>query len=215
MARRLIINGQLELENMTSRVKYPRTLHLPWSAGVQSDDKIGDIPYRDDEWVIVTEKMDGENTTIYPDGYTHARSIDSKYHPSRTYVKQLAARLRGMPYRVCGENCYAEHSVPYTELEDYFLAFSVWDEDRCLSWSETVEFCEEWDIKMVPVIAEGFWGDIKKNLQIDPETQEGYVVRPLVEFSLPSFPLRKYVREGHVQTGKHWMHQEVTPNKLR
>ena len=64
--------------------KYGRTYHLPQSPGVTSDDKV----LRDlsvlaaAEEVIFTEKMDGENTTIYNDG-CHARSPDSGYHPSR------------------------------------------------------------------------------------------------------------------------------------
>ena len=37
--------------------------------------------------------MDGENSTIYPDGYTHARSIDSAHHPSRSHLKSSLLRL--------------------------------------------------------------------------------------------------------------------------
>lgn len=34
------------------------------------------------------------NCTIYPDGSCHARSLDSGYHVSRTWIKQFAANRR-------------------------------------------------------------------------------------------------------------------------
>ena len=68
--------------------KYPRTFHLPFSEGVQSDDKImKDLSSLEGKEVIVTYKMDGENTTLYRD-HMHARSIDSAFHESRSWVKQ-------------------------------------------------------------------------------------------------------------------------------
>lgn len=50
-------------------VKYPRTYHLPWSPGATDDDRV----LTDEEleanfsgrMVVATEKMDGENTTMY------------------------------------------------------------------------------------------------------------------------------------------------------
>jgi hypothetical protein len=42
--------------------KYPRTYHLPWSPGVNDDDKvISDINIFRDHEVVITEKLDGEN----------------------------------------------------------------------------------------------------------------------------------------------------------
>jgi len=44
-------------------IKYPRTYHLPWSPGVNSDDRIiQDLSGVKGKEVIVTLKMDGENT---------------------------------------------------------------------------------------------------------------------------------------------------------
>lgn len=73
------------------RTKYPRTAHLPWSPGATSDDIYqGNLSPFAGKQVVVTEKMDGENTTLYRD-FVHARSIDSRFHPSRTWVKALQA----------------------------------------------------------------------------------------------------------------------------
>ncbi|KAI9549473.1 hypothetical protein GHT06_001873 [Daphnia sinensis] len=60
------------------------TPHLspPFSKTLSSDDKfLKDFALLEDNEVVATIKMDGENTTGYPDGYSHARSIDSKGHP--------------------------------------------------------------------------------------------------------------------------------------
>ena len=79
----------------TNRVKYPRTPHLPWSSGRTKDDMVLDsIEHLERlEDVVVTEKLDGENTTLYQD-YLHARSVDSKSHPSRDWIKRFHAKIR-------------------------------------------------------------------------------------------------------------------------
>lgn len=114
-------------------VKYPRTFHLPWSLGLSDDDKAhkdADALFAGQQ-VVVTEKLDGENTTLYSSGHTHARSMDSGAHPSRSWVRALAATAgAGLPegWRVCGENVFAKHSVAYKALPSYFLVFGIYDE---------------------------------------------------------------------------------------
>lgn len=107
-------------------VKYPRTYHLPWSCSISNDDRIlHDLSCFQNRRVIVTEKMDGENTTMYRD-HIHARSVDSRNHPSRNWVKNLWGRLsHDIPsgWRICGENLFATHSISYSNLQSYFLDF--------------------------------------------------------------------------------------------
>ena len=60
----------------TTRVKYPRTWHLPWSPGATADDRVLDsVSHFYGREIVVTTKMDGECTTMYSD-FLHARSID-------------------------------------------------------------------------------------------------------------------------------------------
>lgn len=48
------------------KVKYPKTYHLSWSLGRSDDDKVlHDISCFCDKEIVVTEKMDGENITLY------------------------------------------------------------------------------------------------------------------------------------------------------
>ena len=79
---------------MNAYFKYPRTFHFAWSEGLSDDDKM--LPSStifSGKKVVVTEKLDGENTTLYSD-HIHARSIDSKHHPSRNWVKVLHGNIK-------------------------------------------------------------------------------------------------------------------------
>lgn len=222
--QKILLEGGV-LSQFTKYVKYPRTYHLPWSPGVLKDDRVlGSISYFVNKRVIVTVKMDGENTTLYSD-YIHARSIDSKNHGSRDWVKRFHGEMSfNIPegYRVCGENLYAKHSIHYNNLESYFLMFSIWnDKNVCLSWDETKEWAELLNVKMVPVIYDGIWNEeeIKKlySSEFNGDLCEGYVVRLAESFPYGAFrnSVAKYVRAGHVGTHAHWARHTVIPNKIK
>ncbi|WP_431925916.1 RNA ligase family protein [Nonomuraea jabiensis] len=202
------------------RVHYPRTPHLPWSPGATPDDvRAGDLSGLRGREVVVTEKLDGENTTLYADGM-HARSLDSAHHPSRAWVKGLQGRIGGrIPagWRVCGENMYARHSIAYQGLESWFYGFSVWAGDRCLGWDDTVAFLRGLGIPAPPVLWRGPFDErALRGLRLDLDRQEGYVVRAAEGFGREEFAGRvaKWVRPRHVRTDTHWMHATVVPNAL-
>ncbi len=212
---------------MCNLFKYPRTLHLPWSPGSDSTDRIlENIDHLIGMDVIVTEKLDGENTSLYPDHY-HARSIDGRHHPSRSYVKQIHSAIKGQipdGWRICGENMYGKHSIGYTELTSPFYVFSIWNEkNECLSWDDTVEYCEMLELEHVPVLYKGLFDKIepwmfdlfiKDKSAYGPE-REGYVVRNSELYKYDDFPynIAKWVRKDHVQTGEHWL-ENWEPNKF-
>ena len=123
-------------KNFCKYIKYPRTYHVPWSQpGRESDKYLKDVSCFLDKNVVVTEKRDGENFTLYDD-YCHARSLDGRHHPSRSWIKNFHAKIaHNIPenMRICGENLYARHTVEYNDLQDYFEVFSIWINDTCLS----------------------------------------------------------------------------------
>ncbi|WP_063753284.1 RNA ligase family protein [Streptomyces sp. NRRL S-87] len=204
------------------RTHYPRTPHLPWSPGATSDDvragaELGGLVGRE---VVVTEKLDGENTTLYADGL-HARSLDSGHHPSRAWVKALQGRVgAGIPagWRVCGENMYARHSLAYDDLDSWFYGFSVWDDTgHCLDWDRTVRFLRRLGVPVPRVLWRGTFDErALRRLRIDTARHEGYVVRTVDGFPQAEFGRRvaKWVRAGHVRTDTHWMHAAVVENGL-
>lgn len=203
-------------------IKYPRTPHLPWSRSVTADDIYSlDLGHFIGREVVVTEKMDGENTTLYTD-HIHARSLDSQHHPSRDWVKRwhhTIAHEIPQGWRICGENMYAQHSIEYFELESYFYGFSLWNErNECLSWVETKEWFALLGISSPPILYQGIWDEsYLRSLVLDTQKVEGYVVRLAASFHYEQFAqaVAKWVRPRHVQTDQHWMFAAVQPNHLR
>jgi len=208
--------------------KYPKTPHLPWSEGLQEDDVfINSLDKFKGEEIVVTEKMDGECTSMYSD-YIHARSLDSRHHASRSYVKLVHARVSHQilgNYSLSGENCYAEHSIHYSALPDWFLAFGYFYQNGpqlwSLSWDYVEEMAKQLDLITVPVLYRGTFDEEKVRNCITGISrcggeQEGYVVRVTRAFQVQEFAsvMAKYVRAGHVQTDEHWMNKPIIVNGL-
>ena len=204
--------------------KYPRTYHLPFSETITEDDKrLKDTKQFQNMNVVITEKMDGENTTIY-NNYYHARSLDSKHRDYHSYLlSNILPRIQYLisdDMHICGEYLYAEHSIHYDNLKDYFLMFSVWNKDTCLSWTDTKEWAELLGLKLVPELYIGKY-DEEKVKKIAKEVVErggeGIVVRNVERFKYNDFSknVAKYVRKKHVQTDTHWTNQEIKKNNLR
>ena len=184
-------------------VKHPRTNHLPWSHPDDDDRVIRDMSNLQTSNVVVTVKMDGEQTSMYRDR-VHARSLDPVHGPDHSFVNIVQSRIGyQLPegWRVCGENLHAEHSIHYRNLKSYFYVFSIWDEKNvCLTWDETVEWAELLDLITVPVLYRGPWNEekIKACWQptYDGDEMEGYVARVsgTIPFSLHRVSVAKYVR---------------------
>ena len=212
------------------RIKYPKTLHLPWSEGLQNDDRLlDDINCFSGKDVIITEKMDGENFVISRD-FCHARSLtDGALTPkqgwSREWIKNLWGIIRyEMPddIRIHGENLYAEHSIKYYNLPSYFFVFGISDNDKFLSWDDVIEWCSLLNLEHVPVIFDGQWDeDMVKNLwpfnSQFADMPEGYVVRVRDGFLINDFPTNtaKFVRKNHIQSDETWFKGEWLRNRIR
>lgn len=205
--------------------KWPRTWHLPFSPGLQNDDRrIPDMSVFHGKRIIVTEKYDGEGATMTRE-ISYPRSPDGRYHPSRDRMKAYHAERAGsIPegWRVSGEYMYARHSVPYTRangnpLASLFMGFGVWDENNVLlSWDETLDIFEMLNVTPARILYDGIFDENKLHQiadALDPEREEGFVVRVAEAIPYPDgdgdagrfFPaIAKWVRKGHVQTDEHW-----------
>ncbi|MDE4190498.1 RNA ligase family protein [Phaeobacter gallaeciensis] len=203
--------------------KYGRTFHLPSSPGATKDDKImSDLSQLlASSEVIATEKMDGENTTIFSDG-CHPRSPDARYHPSRDWMKAFAAGVSPQlapDERVVGEYVYARHSIAYEALPTYFMGFAWILGDTIQSWEDTQARLSELGISSVPELFRGpFSTTLVDQLvaQMDFDRQEGFVIRTTGSFTEAEMAthLGKYVRADHVQSDIHWMKAELVKNGL-
>ncbi len=206
--------------------KYPRSWHLPYSEKVTSDDKkhIDDLHFQDKE-VVVSIKMDGENTTIYND-YIHARSLNSTIDSEdRRWIDNLRKiKIQGnIPetYRICGENLFYKHTCHYSDLKSMFYVFSIWDNEICLSWDDTKLWCGLLGLEIVPTIYEGIYDKYLINKKfskyiISNKNTEGFVVRLSDQFNLNDFKysLNKFVRTSFQIPDQHWRYSQKTMNKL-
>lgn len=212
------------LDKFQKYVKYPRTYHLPWSNLLKNDRMLDNDDCFKGKEVVVTLKMDGENTTCYND-HIHARSIDSGSHPTRNWVKGLWSQFAWMlddNMRVCGENLYALHTVKYDSLPSYFMMFSIWVDDRCLSWEETEEYAKLLGVETVPVIFKGTYNreTIIHEFEKYKVGNEGYVIRLAEDFKFRDFrtSVAKFVRPEFRQainsSHGHWISKKIETNGL-
>ncbi len=202
---------------MESR-KYPRTYHFPFSPGTTSDDRIAsgweDILLQE---LVMTEKLDGENTCLKSDG-VYARS-----HAAPT-VNPWAVKMRELweqhkhslgDLEVFGENLYAIHSIEYERLESYLYIFGIRNGEEWLAWDEVEFYANLLELPTVPVIERGIFTnkeiEEKISLKMAAGSQlggecEGFVFRTAGGFSVDSFGqnVLKYVRKNHVKTDEHW-----------
>lgn len=214
---------------MENYFKYPKTFHANYS---RPDPKGNDRVLENqnhfaNKEVIVTTKLDGENTSCYKDKI-HARSIDSGYHPSRTWIKGFHATFChniAEGWRICGENLQAKHSIYYENLPTYFFVFGIYNEKNvCLSWDDTVDVCRALGLTTVPVLYRGIWDEELVKTCFTGRTiidgkdcgdMEGVVCRNAASFHYNDFSYNcyKYVSPYFKPGNEHWS-KKFIPNKL-
>jgi hypothetical protein len=213
--------------------KYNRTLHLPWSLGTTIDDKVAkSAAHFINKQIIITEKCDGSNSSLESDGCFARTHAGPPTHPSFDYLKAFHSSIKDkIPegFQLFGENCFAVHSIEYTELPYYFLLFGVRDQDNSIwaSWDEVELWSTEIGVPTVPVLFKGLVSSenelkiittslMNSKSQLGGEL-EGLVIRLADSFSDDnfSFSVAKMVRPNHVQTSEHWSHQQLKKNSLK
>src|SRR5690554_5009499 len=124
--------------------KYGRTYHFPFSPGTTSDDRTNFDWWEDFkklERVVITEKLDGENSCINSIGVFARSHAAPNNKPWANYLKELrSTMLKDIvdgEMEIFGENLYAIHSIEYDELDNHFFVFGIRVNDEWLSWKET------------------------------------------------------------------------------
>jgi hypothetical protein len=211
--------------------KYPRTSHFSFSEGATNDDKIATSVERlIGAPIVISEKLDGSNCSLEVDGCFARTHAHAPTHPSFDVIKVLHSTIKHkipINYQLFGENCYAKHSIEYSELPGYFLLFGVRASSQWLSWEDVEMWAEEIGAPTVPVL---FCGVVKSENELQGLVQsfmgqqsvcggirEGVVVRVADTFMNDDFSdcTIKNVRKNHVTTDQHWAHQKIVKNKLK
>lgn len=161
--------------------KFPRTKHLfdAGGSGVSRDDLLMDAgeeklfyskPRGPQQLVYLEEKVDGANLGIsigtdmkvYVQNRSHY--INSKTHKQFNNLDAWISENSAALYEILepgrhvlfGEWLYAKHSIHYTRLPGYFMAFDIYDREveRFYSWRERNRCLEGSGIPVVRQIAE-------------------------------------------------------------
>lgn len=218
-------------------LKFPHTPHLMWlAAGQPRADKVLTEQEADSllaNPLIVEEKVDGANIGISvapPEalvvqnrGTILGPSAHPQFAPLWPWLAQrrlALIRALGDHLTLYGEWCFAVHSVAYSALPDYFLAFDVYDRtvDRFFSTLRRNEFCAQLGISTVPTVARGvqtrssLLGMMGKS-EFSSEMAEGLYLRQEDDRHLVC--RAKLVRAEFVQSiEEHWMKRPMVRNRL-
>jgi len=185
--------------------------------------------------IVLTEKMDGSNTSLEKDGCFARTHSGPPTHASFDQLKALHASVKHMILghtQLFGEWCYAKHSIEYSELPGYFLIFNVryLNDDGPPNWGawwEVESWAEEIGVSTVPVLFKGTVSsekelkDLVESFMNQPSAcggiREGVVARVAEGFADDDFSdcVMKCVRANHVQTSEHWKDQEIIKNRLK
>lgn len=218
-------------------LRFPRTPHLAWlGAGAPRDDKVlspEDAAELLSHSVVVEEKVDGANLGISLGDHEELRvqnrgsflSWDSLHPQFKPLPRWLGIHRHvltdGLRSNLIlfGEWCYATHSVHYTRLPDWFLAFDVYDRAAGKFWSveRRNAFAAEMGLATVPLLARGKFNaaNIKQRLgpsRLTDGPAEGIYVRS----ESGSFLERraKLVRAEFTQAiTEHWSRAAIRPNR--
>ncbi|EAU92461.1 ATP dependent DNA ligase [Coprinopsis cinerea okayama7 len=221
--------------------KFPRTPHLI-NLGAATEDDIQldlanlNIPGH----VVITEKVDGanmgfslshdkqiivQNRSHYVNSATHAqfRRLGAWIERHRDELTKLLDRDPYFPerYILFGEWVYATHSIPYSRLPDYFIAFDFYDRTTGTFASPEVlkTMLASTTIRSVPILHEGAMptdGELREMVQRPSSFYEGRIEGVYVKVERGSQVVfrGKVVRKDFISGNEHWTRGPLQVNSL-
>jgi len=219
--------------------KFTRTPHLT---------VLGDVDIRDDKLmsefdrnkflsheVVIEEKIDGANLGVSFDMEGNIRAQNRGAYLPLPYTgqwKKLSEWLTVFAdklfdqlsdrYILYGEWCYAQHSISYDRLPDWFLGFDIFDklEMKFFSCTRRNDVFQELCVTPAPLIKRGYFtlAEIQSFLsspsQVGRTPAEGLYLR----FDQGDWLVKraKLVRPTFIQSvGQHWTRTAIKVNRLR
>ncbi len=222
----------------TDFLKFPTTTHLLWLASdsARSDKVLSQSEARVflNYPVTVEEKVDGANLGISFDAHGNQivqnrgglveRGTKGQFAPLWAWLSKRETPLFNTledRFILFGEWCYARHSIHYTRLPDWFLAFDIFDkrEQQFMSTQRRNALVTALQLEAVPNIKTGFLtleevpSLIGKSLFYDGP-MEGIYLR--YENASWLIERAKVVRAEFVQQiGDHWSKKSLVFNELQ
>lgn len=223
---------------MTDFYRFPHTPHVAWlGKGRPRDDKVlalHEVSELLSGEVVVEEKVDGANLgfSVGDDGALRAQNrgrfldLGGPKGQWRPLGRWLASRRDALEAALAphlmlfGEWCYAVHSVRYTRLPDWFLAFDVYDRARNEFWDAERRnaLARHLDVRTVPELGRGkqtveSLTRLLGQSRLTEGPAEGLYVRREANGVLTA--RAKLVRAEFVQAiDEHWAKRSIEENKL-
>jgi len=223
---------------MTEFFRFPHTPHLAWlGPGTPREDKVLDSKEAHTflaVGVVVEEKVDGANLGFSVDAngtlraqnrgsYLDLNAPTGQWKPLKRWLavhEHALVEALDSDLMLFGEWCYAVHSVRYTQLPDWFLAFDVYDQASREFWNvdRRNALAGRLGIATVPELGRGRFNlnSIERLLGRSHLTEgpaEGLYVRREAQGHLVE--RAKLVRAEFVQAiGEHWSKRRLEANQV-
>jgi len=145
---------------------------MPWSKWATNDDKIATtvdkligVP------IVLTEKMDGSNTSLEREGCFSRSHAGAPTHASFDLLKAIHSHIKmaiDPGLQLFGEWCFARHSIEYSELPSYFFLFGIRDvnENIWYHWEDVQCYANLISAVTVPILFEGVVSSEKELQQL-------------------------------------------------
>ncbi len=217
--------------------KFPKTPHLFWfSPQPARDDKVM-TPAEAEAFLasgrlVVEEKVDGSNLGISFDETGRLRAqnrgnflegpLRGQWEGLRGWIARHETGLREQLPKgavLYGEWCYAQHSIAYTRLPDWFLGFDVLDaNDRFWSTRRRDVLFAATEVKPVREVARGFFtmGELRAMLSRESVYGDGPVEGLYLRSEDDEWLTQraKLVRPEFIQViGEHWSRGPLCLNR--
>lgn len=229
--------SHIQEENHDGIIKFPRTRHLYNLGSATRDDLLLDkeqIKEFLNTPIYAEEKIDGANMGISIKDFklvvqNRSHYVTSSYHEQFKLLDQwindhsedLWKILEDSSKILFGEWVYAKHSIHYTKLPDYFVAFDLYDvnEGRFYSRERLEKELKDTSINLIPVIKHDVFKtveDIVKMVRSESSFYdgpiEGLYVRKCTDKWLDN--RAKIVRNDFICGDEHWSKGLLTRNTL-
>lgn len=229
----------ISFEPADNIIKFVRTKHLV-NLGAASRD---DLLYTKDEVdqfinvpIYVEEKVDGANLGISIDKnykikvQNRSHYIDSSYHPQFALLDKWISKhsndiinlLEPEKEILFGEWLYMKHSIEYTSLSDFFIAFDIYNVDtkQFISRYVLTNRLSNTSIKQVPLITRIIFentDDIIKLVNTKSQFYDGPIEGVYLRIcdELNTVARAKIVRNNFISGNDHWTKEKYTINKLQ
>ena len=231
-------------------VKFPRTPHVldPGGTAVHRSDVLMSPALTSAFYgptampLVVSEKVDGANLGLtlsptftllaYHRGHYVSPATDKEFAALPSWLDEHSPALLALlsppgAFVLYGEWCKAMHSVPYTALPDYFLAFDMWDEGEGRFWGQRrlAEALKGSGLRGVGVLVRRRYDSREELLKELERTSrwrgdggkvEGVVLRIETEDGRGLIQKGKLVRPDFVQAiTTHWSKRKMVKNQVQ